>query len=394
MTNHILAIDQAPPPRAPSCFVPTAPSRPSRRGIPALSGLRLGRARSRGFVAQRARDLPRGHRRGGPHGARYCGRGHRQSARDDPRMGPGHRAADPQCDRVAGPADGRHMPEAEGRRRRGAGRAVLRPAARSVFLASKIAWLLNMSRRTGEAPSAAGSPSGPWICPAVAADRRRRARDRCDVPPAQRSTIFTPMPGAATCVRCSTCRAKSSPRCATHRRIRRDGAELFGAAIPILGIAGDQQAALIGQACFTPGMMKATYGTGCFAILNTGKIAVASRNRLITTIAYRPGGETVYGLEGAIFCRRGRAMAARRPAHRAVGRRDRGDGRGCRSGPGGRTGARLRRSRCTPLGRRARGALFGLTRGTDPTSSRARRSKASVSRPSTWWRPCNPIAAT
>jgi glycerol kinase len=76
---------------------------------------------------------------------------------------------------------------------------------------------------------------------------------------------------------------------------------LFGDAIPIRGVAGDQQAALIGQACFVPGMMKSTYGTGCFAILNTGRTAVASRNRLISTIAYRLGGETVYGLEGAIF---------------------------------------------------------------------------------------------
>jgi len=76
---------------------------------------------------------------------------------------------------------------------------------------------------------------------------------------------------------------------------------LFGGAIPIRGIAGDQQAALIGQACFTPGMMKSTYGTGCFAVLNTGRSAVASRNRLLSTIAYRLGGETVYGLEGAIF---------------------------------------------------------------------------------------------
>jgi glycerol kinase len=89
-------------------------------------------------------------------------------------------------------------------------------------------------------------------------------------------------------------------------QVRDCGAEygttaLFGGAIPIRGIAGDQQAALIGQACFTPGMMKSTYGTGCFAILNTGRTAVASRNRLLSTIAYRLGGETVYGLEGAIF---------------------------------------------------------------------------------------------
>ena len=77
--------------------------------------------------------------------------------------------------------------------------------------------------------------------------------------------------------------------------------ELFGAAIPIRGIAGDQQAALIGQACFAPGMLKSTYGTGCFAILNTGATAVKSRHRLLSTIAYRLGGKTTYGLEGAIF---------------------------------------------------------------------------------------------
>ncbi|MBL8582506.1 MAG: glycerol kinase GlpK [Rhizobiaceae bacterium] len=76
---------------------------------------------------------------------------------------------------------------------------------------------------------------------------------------------------------------------------------LFGAAIPILGVAGDQQAATIGQACFEPGMMKSTYGTGCFALLNTGADLVRSRNRLLTTIAYRLDGKTTYALEGSIF---------------------------------------------------------------------------------------------
>jgi glycerol kinase len=78
-------------------------------------------------------------------------------------------------------------------------------------------------------------------------------------------------------------------------------AEVFGAAVPIRGIAGDQQAAIVGQACFEPGMMKSTYGTGCFALLNTGAQAVASRNRLLTTIAYQLNGKRVYALEGAIF---------------------------------------------------------------------------------------------
>ncbi len=76
---------------------------------------------------------------------------------------------------------------------------------------------------------------------------------------------------------------------------------LFGAALPICGVAGDQQAATIGQACFAPGMMKATYGTGCFALLNTGDRAVRSNNRLLTTVAYQIGGQRTYALEGAIF---------------------------------------------------------------------------------------------
>jgi glycerol kinase len=75
----------------------------------------------------------------------------------------------------------------------------------------------------------------------------------------------------------------------------------FGGAIAILGIAGDQQAALIGQACFRPGMVKSTYGTGCFALLNTGDQAIASQHRLVTTIAYQFGGERTYALEGSIF---------------------------------------------------------------------------------------------
>ena len=78
-------------------------------------------------------------------------------------------------------------------------------------------------------------------------------------------------------------------------------ADLFGGAIAIRGIAGDQQAATIGQACFTPGMMKSTYGTGCFALLNTGAKPVASKNKLLTTIAYQLGGKRTYALEGSIF---------------------------------------------------------------------------------------------
>ncbi|MEL7258846.1 MAG: glycerol kinase GlpK [Pseudomonadota bacterium] len=78
-------------------------------------------------------------------------------------------------------------------------------------------------------------------------------------------------------------------------------ADLFGREIPILGVAGDQQAATVGQACFKPGMMKSTYGTGCFALLNTGDTPVRSQNRLLTTIAYQLNGKPTYALEGSIF---------------------------------------------------------------------------------------------
>ncbi|NCO20836.1 MAG: glycerol kinase GlpK [Rhodobacterales bacterium] len=77
--------------------------------------------------------------------------------------------------------------------------------------------------------------------------------------------------------------------------------DLFGREIPILGVAGDQQAATVGQACFQPGMLKSTYGTGCFALLNTGDSPVFSSNRLLTTIAYQFDGIPTYALEGSIF---------------------------------------------------------------------------------------------
>ncbi len=75
----------------------------------------------------------------------------------------------------------------------------------------------------------------------------------------------------------------------------------FGCAIPIYGVAGDQQAAAVGQACFEPGMLKSTYGTGCFALLNTGDTPVVSTHRLLTTIAYQLAGKPTYALEGSIF---------------------------------------------------------------------------------------------
>jgi glycerol kinase len=77
--------------------------------------------------------------------------------------------------------------------------------------------------------------------------------------------------------------------------------DVLGAPLPIRGMAGDQQAATVGQACFSPGMMKSTYGTGCFALINTGQAPIFSKHRLLTTIAYQIGGQRTYALEGAIF---------------------------------------------------------------------------------------------
>jgi len=77
--------------------------------------------------------------------------------------------------------------------------------------------------------------------------------------------------------------------------------ELLGRTIPVTGIAGDQQAAAVGQACFSPGMIKSTYGTGCFVLVNTGDEAVRSHNRLLTTVCYRLNGKVTYAIEGSIF---------------------------------------------------------------------------------------------
>ena len=94
--------------------------------------------------------------------------------------------------------------------------------------------------------------------------------------------------------------------------------DILGAPLPITGMAGDQQAATFGQACLRPGMVKSTYGTGCFALLNTGEEPVRSRNRLLTTVAWRLGGRVTYALEGSIFVA-GAAVQWVRDGLRAIG---------------------------------------------------------------------------
>ncbi|MDY0883183.1 glycerol kinase GlpK [Dongia soli] len=153
----------------------------------------------------------------------------------------------------------------------------------------------------------------------------------------------------------------------------RDNAGLFGQSeisaigisLPISGMAGDQQAAVIGQACFKPGMIKSTYGTGCFALLNTGSKAVTSRNRLLTTIGYRLKGELAYAIEGSIFVA-GAAVQWLRDGLKLI--HQAGETEALARSIAGNNGVYLVPA-FTGLGApywdpSARGALFGLTRDT------------------------------
>lgn len=142
-------------------------------------------------------------------------------------------------------------------------------------------------------------------------------------------------------------------------------AELFGVSLPICAMAGDQQAALIGQACFAPGSVKSTYGTGCFMIMNTGSTAVSSGHRLLTTIGYRLNGETTYALEGSIFVA-GAAIQWLRDGLKLI--RDAAETEAMAEQVGDQSGVYLVPA-FTGLGApywdpEARGALFGLTRDT------------------------------
>lgn len=142
---------------------------------------------------------------------------------------------------------------------------------------------------------------------------------------------------------------------------------LFGAEIRILGVAGDQHAATIGQACFEPGMMKSTYGTGCFALLNTGGDLVRSKNRLLTTIAYRLNGKTTYALEGSIFIA-GAAVQWLRDGIKVIGKAEQSGKLADEADP---TQNVYLVPAFVGLGAphwdaEARGAIFGLTRNSGP----------------------------
>ncbi|RUW71259.1 glycerol kinase GlpK, partial [Mesorhizobium sp. M1E.F.Ca.ET.063.01.1.1] len=142
---------------------------------------------------------------------------------------------------------------------------------------------------------------------------------------------------------------------------------LFGAEMRIFGVAGDQHAATIGQACFEPGMMKSTYGTGCFALLNTGADLVRSKNRLLTTIAYRLNGRTTYALEGSIFIA-GAAVQWLRDGIKVIGKAEQSGALAAAADP---AQAVYLVPAFVGLGAPhwdadARGSIFGLTRNSGP----------------------------
>jgi len=142
---------------------------------------------------------------------------------------------------------------------------------------------------------------------------------------------------------------------------------LFGSAIAVRGMAGDQQAATFGQCCFEPGMIKSTYGTGCFALINTGDTAVTSKNQLLTTVAYRLGGKVTYAIEGSIFIA-GAAVQWLRDELKLIRTAPETEDLARNADPQSRV---YLVPAFTGLGapywdQDARGAIFGLTRGTGP----------------------------
>jgi glycerol kinase len=165
-------------------------------------------------------------------------------------------------------------------------------------------------------------------------------------------------------------------------------AQWLGRAVPIRGVAGDQQAALMGQGCIRPGEMKATYGTGCFLLLHTGERRPRSTARLLSTVAARVGGITTYALEGSIFTRARRSVGERGAERRGRSHR-RGGARGAGSARSWRdVGARVHGPGRALVEGGGAGAMFGLTRDTACPRLRRPRSIRRLGRPTTSSTPC------
>ena len=327
-------------------------------GVPAaLPAVRLGRARPGRHLVERRRHLPRRHRARRAAARRHRRHRHHQPARDHAGLGPRDRPA----------ARGRAIVWQD--RRTSALCAALREAGHEAMVTARTGLLLD--------PYFSGTKLK-WLLDAHAGarDRARRGelalRHRRQLPDleADRRRACTPPTPPTPRGRCSTTSttARWDPEicdlldiplamlpevrdCADDFGTTR--ADLFGRALPIAGVAGDQQAATVGQACFAPGMLKSTYGTGCFAVLNTGDAPVASRNRLLDHArlpARRQADLRARRLD--LHRRRRGAVAARRPEGHPQRRRDPRAGRGRRPGAAALPRARLHRPRRALLGPR------------------------------------------
>ena len=237
------------------------------------------------------------------------------------------------------------------------------------FSATKIAWLLDHvpgARAAAEAGELLFGTIDSWLIWRLTGGRRHLT----DATNAARTMLFDIHRNEWSDDLCALFRVPRAmlPEvrdCAADFGVTR--ADLFGREIPIRGVAGDQQAATVGQACFRPGMMKSTYGTGCFALLNTGDRAVTSRNRLLTTIAYRLDGRTTYALEGSIFVA-GAVVQWLRDGLGLIDRADAAQALAQRADPSQQV---VLVPAFTGLGAPywrpdSRGAMFGLTRATGP----------------------------
>ena len=240
-------------------------------------GARLGGARPDGDLGDAVGRHARGAREGGPHGPRRRGDRHHEPARDDRPLGARDGAPARERDRLAGPADRARLRRAPRGRARGDDHREDRPRARRLLFRHEAEVAARPRSGTRErARRAASSRSGrstrgssgtSRAAPCTPPTPRTRA-GRC-------SSTSTREPGTTSSSRSSTSRARSCPA-SCRRRASSRTTDLGGRDVPIAGIAGDQQAALFGQACDRPGLAKNTYGTGCFLLLNTGD---ASRSR-------------------------------------------------------------------------------------------------------------------
>ena len=278
-----------------------------------------GRARPGGDLAARApsrtcRAAPRSPARSSPSASpisarrRSCGSGRPASPRQR------HRLAGPPHRRRFAPtrAEGwePHVAEETG--------LVIDP----YFSATKLAWLLDMSPGARPRARPASSLRHRRQLPAVQADRRQAACHRRHQRRAHHALQHqVRRVGRRLLDRLRRAARHAAGSARQPERLRQIEPEHFGAAIPIMGVAGDQQAAAYGQACFTPGMIKATYGTGCFVLANTGEEKVASATRMLATIFYQlegrrnlcaRGRDLHGGRDGAVAPRQSRPVRYRR----------------------------------------------------------------------------------